>query len=123
MAAKKVLIVEDDPGIRGFVERLLRSYHYEVLTAVDGLAGVELARKESPAWILLDVMMPKMDGFQVSQLLKEAKTTKDIPILFMTSLSKMGDVEKAFSLGANDYLIKPFQAAQLIKKVEKLLPE
>lgn len=117
----KILVVDDDHSIADSIEALLKSSGYAVLRANDGQQAVELAQKESPALLVLDLLMPKMSGFEVCSALKSAPATNKISILVLTALGQMADVEKAFALGANDYLIKPFESERLLKKVAKLL--
>lgn len=117
----KILIVEDDFALADNLQALLKLKGYDVQFAPDGAAGVELARKFEPDVVLLDIMIPKVSGFDVCrQLRSEAKTAK-AKIIMTTGLQSMGDVEKAFSCGAADYLFKPFDSDRLIKKIEKVL--
>jgi DNA-binding response OmpR family regulator len=95
--------------------------NYDVVVAVNGQEGVKKARAEKPDLVLLDVMLPKIDGFEVCRIIKGEEATKRIPVLMLTSLSMVGDVEKAFAVGANDYLSKPFTNERLLAKVQSLL--
>lgn len=119
--ATKILIVEDEPAIAENLQALLSAKGYQVLLASDGSEGINLARKESPNLILLDVMLPKMGGFDVCRMLKGDPATKAIRIIMVTGLGRMGDVETAFRNGADDYIIKPFDSARLFKKIEKVM--
>jgi DNA-binding response OmpR family regulator len=119
--ATKILIVEDEPAIAENLQALLNAKGYQVLLASDGSEGINLARKESPSLILLDVMLPKMGGFDVCRMLKGDPATKAIRIIMVTGLGRMGDVETAFRNGADDYIIKPFDSARLFKKIEKVM--
>jgi DNA-binding response OmpR family regulator len=121
MAETKILVVDDDHTIADSVEALLRAKGYTVLRAVDGMEAIAVAQKEMPTLLILDLLMPKMSGFDVCGVLKGASATNKIAILVLTALGQMGDVEKAFSLGADDYLIKPFDSERLLRKVTKLL--
>lgn len=117
----KVLVIEDDFTVADNVQALLKVKGYQVAFAADGQTGVELARKEQPDVVLLDILLPKLGGFDVCRILKSDPKTKPIKIIMLTGLGRMGDVETAFSAGANDYLIKPFENERLVKKIEKLL--
>lgn len=118
---KKILIVEDDYAIADSLQAMLQVKGYGVLFAPDGQAAVEVARKEIPDVILLDILLPKLDGFDVCRILKADPKTKDIRIIVATGLGRMGDVETAFAAGACDYIIKPFDAERLLKKIEKVV--
>ena len=118
---KKILIVEDDFALADNMQALLKIKGYEVHFAADGEAGVELARKVLPDVVLLDVMIPKISGFDVCRTLRSEPKTAKIKVIMVTGLGRMGDVEKAFSCGASEYLIKPFDNDRLLKKVEKVL--
>ena len=119
----KILVVEDDFTIADNLQALLRVKGYQTLFAADGQAGVELARKEQPDIVLLDILLPKLGGFDVCRILKSDAKTKGIKIVMLTGLGRMGDVETAFSAGANDYLIKPYDNERLLKKIEKVLSD
>lgn len=119
--AVKILIVEDDPTISESLNALLTAKGYLVSTAGDGAEAVALARREKPQLMLLDVILPKMGGIDVCQILKKDPNTKDIKIVMITALGRMGDVEAAFTGGADDYLIKPFESQRLFKKIDKVI--
>lgn len=116
-----MLIVEDDFALAASMTALLKAKGYEVHFAADGEAGLELARKVLPDLVLLDVMIPKIGGFDVCRLLRTEPKTAKVKVIIVTGLGRMGDVEKAFSAGAADYLIKPFDGERLLKKVAKVL--
>ncbi len=122
MAKKKILIIEDEKGIAEDIAVRLEVEGFQVVNAYDGKMGVDNAREQNPDLILLDVLLPKIDGFEVCKILKSSPKTEKIPILMLTSLSAVGDVEKAFDAGVNDYLTKPFEYDRLLKKIRKLLP-
>lgn len=119
--ATKILIVEDELDIAENLQALLAAKGYAVTLAHDGTEGINAARKEVPDLLLLDVMLPKMGGFDVCRLLKADPATKKIRIVMVTGLGRMGDVETAFQNGADDYIIKPFDSARLFKKIEKVM--
>lgn len=117
----KILVVEDDFTIADNLKALLNVKGHQVVFAADGQAGVELARKEMPDILLLDILLPKLGGFDVCRILKSDPKTAPIKIIMLTGLGRMGDVETAFSAGANDYLIKPYDNERLVKKIDKVL--
>lgn len=102
----KILIIEDDEMMCKMYTKILSYEGFEVLNALDGVAGLAAAKKDLPSLILLDIMMPKMDGLQVLEKLKEDATTKDIPVVLLTNLGSETVINQAFSIGANGYLIK-----------------
>lgn len=117
----KILIIEDDFALADNLAALLKLKGYQVDSAPDGLSGIEAARKLKPDVILLDIMIPKVSGFDVCRSLRSDPETRGIKIIMTTGLNRMGDVEKAFSCGAADYLIKPFDSERLVKKIDKVL--
>jgi DNA-binding response OmpR family regulator len=118
---KRVLIVEDDYAIADNLKALLKLKGFEVEFAADGEAGIEAARKFKPDVILLDIMIPKVSGFDACRILRSDSKTQNAKIIMITGLDRMGDVEKAFSAGASEYLIKPFDSERLFKKIDKVL--
>lgn len=117
----KILVVEDDFAIADNLQALLKVKGFKVCFAPDGQSAVELARKEMPDLILLDIMIPRLGGFDVCRILKSEEKTQGIKIIVITGLGRMGDVETAFSCGASDYVIKPIDTERLLKKIEKAL--
>lgn len=119
----KILVVDDIEMNVEILNELLND-KYEVLSALDGEFGLEIASEDSPDLILLDIMMPYMDGFEVCRRLKSNEKTKDIPIIFISAKSEEESIEKAYSIGGIDYLEKPFRPLELLAKIkreEKLL--
>ena len=121
MNAVRILIVEDEPEIADNLSALLTAKGHKVVTCTEGADGVARARKEPFDLLLLDVMLPRMSGFDVCKLLKADPKTAKLKIVMVTGLGRMGDVEEAFRAGADDYLIKPFDSVRLFKKIEKVL--
>ena len=119
--AIKVLIVEDEPAIADNLQALLQAKGFEAACALDGAEGVTAARKFNPDLMLLDIMLPKLSGIEVCRILKADPATKNIRIVMVTGLGRTGDVELAFSAGADDYLIKPYDTDRLFKKIETVL--
>jgi DNA-binding response OmpR family regulator len=121
---KKILFVEDEPHLQKEVGEILTQEGFEVLSALDGEEGLELIKKEKPDLILLDLILPKKDGFEVLKEMKEDEDLKNIPVIVLTNLEGMGDVEKAMSLGATTYLVKAnYELENVITKIKKTLKE
>jgi DNA-binding response OmpR family regulator len=116
--AYRILLVEDDPALRETVEYNLRNQGYEVLTAADGHRALDLARREGPDLMLLDVMLPGIDGFEVCRLLRRESS---LPILMLTARSDEVDRVVGLEMGADDYLTKPFSMRELMARVKALL--
>ncbi len=112
-----ILIVDDRPTNLEILFELFEQTQFEVSFASDGRACLEIARSDHPDMILLDVMMPEMDGFEVCRRLKLHADTRDIPVIFMTALSDTVDKIKGFELGAIDYITKPFQAQEVLARI------
>lgn len=116
-----VLIVDDEPHIRRILQFLLEQQGFRVLSAANGQQGVEAARQEMPDLILLDLMMPGMDGFEVCNVLRGDYKTNQIPIIIVTAKGEIGDRVKGLEGGANDYLIKPYDNKELLLRVRNTL--
>src|SRR3989304_4050110 len=110
-ARNTVLVVEDEEHIRTVVEYNLRRQGFDVYTAENGLGGLDLARKVRPAVILLDWVMPELEGLEVLAELKRDRATSKILVLMLTARGMAGDMERALRLGADDYITKPFDPA------------
>ena len=117
----KVLVVDDEAPIRLLCRVNLEAERMEVLEAADGESGLETARAERPDVVLLDVMMPGMDGWQVAERLVEDQTTSHIPIVFLTARAELRDRARGLELGGVDYITKPFNPVELASVVESLL--
>ena len=118
---KKILIIEDNEEVRENTAEILELSNYQVLTADNGKAGVELALKEKPDLIVCDIMMPVLDGYGVFHLLTKHEETSGIPFIFLTAKSEKTDFRKAMELGADDYLTKPFDGTELLNAVKTRL--
>ena len=114
-----ILCIDDDQDVRRLIERFLEKSGYEVISAASGIKGLEIIKKTKPDLILLDIMMPEMDGYEVCTSLQESTETAYIPVIFVTVLGEEKDKARAFSVGAVDYLVKPIQKDILIDKVHK----
>ena len=117
----KVLIVDDEAPIRLLCRVNLEAEGMQVVEAADGIAGVEAAYAEKPDVILLDVMMPGMDGWQVAERLVEDESTTNIPLIFLTARAELRDRARGLELGGVDYITKPFNPVELASVVERLL--
>jgi len=116
-----ILIIDDEPDIAEVLAARLDLEGYKTRMANNGKEGIESARGKKPDLIILDVMMPVLNGYEACKILKNDEKTKTIPILILTALPHVGDADKAFEVGANDYLNKPYKNDRLIEKVKKLL--
>jgi DNA-binding response OmpR family regulator len=117
----KVLIVEDDRAVSELLRLRLTYAHYEVITANNGREGWEQVQKEKPDLVILDVIIPIINGIELCELIKKSEQFKKIPVIMLTSKKTVGDWEKGFEAGADAYLNKPYDWNELIKNVEKLL--
>lgn len=117
----RILIVDDNQANRELLEAYLATTDCELDIAVDGREALDKARSFRPDLILLDVMMPKLSGFEVCQKIKQDAELKGIMILMVTALNELGDIERAVDAGTNDFLSKPVQKLELLKRVENLL--
>ncbi|MBI5729080.1 MAG: response regulator [Candidatus Magasanikbacteria bacterium] len=117
-----VLLVEDDVFLAGIYQKKFEMEGYKISTAENGEKGLADAKKKKPDIILLDILLPKMDGFTVLQNLKADTATKNIPVILLTNLGQKDDVEKGLEAGAADYLIKAhFKPSEIVDKVKKVL--
>lgn len=121
MAKGKILIIEDDRDIVEMVEYNLEEEGYETLSALNGEAGLELAGRQYPDLIILDVMLPLIDGFEVCRKLKSNDVTADIPIIILSAKSQETDKVVGLELGADDYVTKPFSPRELIARIRAIL--
>jgi len=118
----KILIVEDDRFLRELIARKLKNEGYEVLEAVDGEEGLKRIKEEKPDLILLDLILPGIDGFEVLAKAKEDPDTTQIPVIILSNLGQREEVEKGLKLGAIDYLIKAhFTPGEIIEKIKNIL--
>ena len=116
-----VLLVDDDPVILKLLQVNFEMEGYHVSCANDGVEGLEKARAERPDIVLLDIMMPRMDGLEVTKALKGDPETKDIPIILLSAKAQASDVQAGKDMGADDYLTKPFDPLELLERVSELL--
>ena len=117
----RILVAEDEPYILKALDFRLKNLGHEIIAAVDGGEALEIATKEKPDLVLLDIMMPVMDGFQVLRKLKSQEKTKNIPVIMLTAKSQEKDIVTGLEDGATDYITKPFSFAELIARVNRTL--
>jgi two-component system, cell cycle response regulator DivK len=117
----KILLVEDNEMNRDMLSRRLQRKGHEVLIALDGIQGIELAQTQQPDLILMDMSLPVMDGWQATQQLKAAPETGGIPIIALTAHAMAGDREKCLEVGCDDYDTKPVEFSRLLAKIQALL--
>ncbi len=121
MNERKVLVVDDEENIIQILEFSIEAEGYEVITASNGEEAIKKARKEQPNLIILDIMMPKVDGYEVCRVLKRNPLTKKIPVILLTAKGREIDKRLGFEVGASDYIVKPFSPSKLIDKINEHL--
>jgi DNA-binding response OmpR family regulator len=119
--AKRILVVEDEPRVLEVIKKRLEVAGHHVITAVDGAEGFELAKSENPDLIVLDLMLPKKDGYDVCWELKHDPRYEPIPILMLTARTQDSEIERGMKSGADGYMIKPFDGKVLVDRVAELL--
>jgi CheY-like chemotaxis protein len=117
----RILIADDNQQNRELIEAYLADEGHEILMAADGRQTLDVALARQPDLVLLDIMMPKLSGYEVCEQLKQDARTRDIPVLMVTALKEMGDIEKAVAAGADDFLSKPVHRLELKTRVRSLL--
>lgn len=118
---KSILLVEDDEFLAELYATKLNLEGYKVYLATDGVKGLKMAKEKLPHLILLDILLPKLDGFGVLSALKKDPSTKAIPVILLTNLSQRNEVKKGLALGAQDYLIKAhFMPSEVVAKIKRL---
>jgi len=119
---KKILFIEDESALQKTFSDLLSKAGYKMISALDGESGLRLAQEEQPDLILLDLILPRMHGFDVLENLKQNTEVKHIPIVVLTNLGEIKDVEKALSLGATTYLVKTdYKLEEVLERIKKIL--
>jgi len=118
---EKILVIEDDPSALRFIEYTLKLEGYQVLSAKDGLEGIKKARDEHPSLIVLDIMLPGLDGYALCQQLRQKPETSLLPILMLSAKARQEDKDIGLRMGADDYLTKPADPVVIIAKVKALL--
>ncbi|MBS3939488.1 MAG: response regulator [Actinobacteria bacterium] len=118
----RVLAVDDDPTILRLLQVNLEMEGHDVLTAENGQSALEVIRAERPQVVLLDVMMPEMDGFQVCEAVRADPDIADTPIVFVSARAQQADLDRGYASGADGYITKPFDPLDLIETIERLAP-
>lgn len=121
MAAKRILLVDDETQLVEMVKMRLEANDYEVLCAHDGQEALDKARKEKPDLIILDLMLPKIDGYKVCRMLKFDEKYRNIPIILFTARAQETDIKLGKEVGADAYIAKPFDPPSLLEKIKELL--
>jgi DNA-binding response OmpR family regulator len=122
MGNKKILVVEDEVSLQKSLSEFLVEENFEVISALDGEKGLIMAQEEKPDLILLDIILPKKDGYEVLTELKQGENTKRIPVILLTNLEGPEDIEKAFESGASTYLVKSnYKLEDIVKKIKETL--
>ena len=117
----KILVIDDDKAINELVKTNLELNGYEVVQAYDGTEGFALAKQELPELVILDVMMPEVDGYTVAQRIRQCDEIADTPIIMLTALSELDNKAEGYNIGIDDYLTKPFEIDELIMRTRALL--
>jgi DNA-binding response OmpR family regulator len=118
---KKILVVDDDPYILMSLEFLMKKNGFDVMVARNGTEALEIVEKQVPDIVLLDIMMPDVDGYAICKHIKSSKKLKEAKVVFMSAKSKETDIQKGYDLGASLYVTKPFSTRQLLKQVQELI--
>jgi two-component system alkaline phosphatase synthesis response regulator PhoP len=118
---KKILVIEDDPATLRLIDYSLRHKGYQVLTASNGLEGLRKAHNEAPDLVILDVMLPGIDGFEICHRLRSEPDTAPLPILMLSAKAQEIDKDTGLKVGADDYLAKPADPSEIVSRVENLL--
>ena len=119
---KKILFIEDEAALQKTLSSALKDAGFSVIQALDGDTGLRLIQREKPDLVLLDLILPKKDGFEVLRGLKENRETQSIPVIVLTNLGGLREVQSALDLGARDYLIKTnYKPSELVEKVKMIL--
>ncbi len=118
---KKILIVDDNPDLIAILQVLLKNKGYDTVQATNGMQAVDIATAQLPDLIVMDIMMPQMNGLQAARMIRENPKTRSIPILALTAKISYTDTEECLESGFSDHIAKPFTGAQLASRIEKLL--
>ena len=120
-AGSRMLVIDDSPTIVALLKRMLQQNHYEVLEAFDAESGIEIARREVPDLIFLDIVLPGMDGFNALRTLRRDPATKDVPIIMISGNAQATEQFYVQRIGADDFMKKPFSRAEVFSRIEQLL--
>ena len=119
----KVLVVDDEPNILMSLEFLMRKSGYEVYIARDGAEAMQLVHEQHPSVLVLDIMMPEVDGYEVCRLIKTNPGLAQIKVIFLSAKSKEADIDRGYAAGADLYLTKPFSTKELVKRIQEFIPQ
>ena len=121
LAPKRILVCDDDPVILRLLQVNLELEGFEVLSAHHGQEAVRVALDEHPDLVILDIMMPRMDGYQACEILKGDDATKDIPVVFLSAKAQQSDIDRGKAYGVDEYVTKPFDPDELLEIIERLV--
>ncbi len=122
MAKKKILIIEDETTLQGALLEFLEAEGFEAISAADGETGIEMVKTEKPDLVLLDIIIPKKDGYKVLAEMKKDPKTKEIPVILLTNLESPEDIQRAFELGATTYLVKSnYKLEDVVNRIKEML--
>ena len=121
MAPRQILVVDDDPINARFIASLLREHEYDVLVAEDGAQALELVQKHELAMVVCDLVMPYRDGYSVLRAIRRNEAFRELPVLLLSMRDREEDIVKGLEEGADDYVIKPFNARELLARIRKIL--
>mgnify|MGYP000963970495 FL=1 len=116
-----IIVIDDDYAIRRLIKFTLEKEHYKVITAEDALEGINTLNSRKIDLIILDIIMPDIDGYEALKIIKSSDHLKDIPVLMLTAKNEIDDMMKGFELGADEYLAKPFELSELLARIRNLL--
>ena len=119
----KILIADDDPIVRSFLDALLTDAGYEVITASDGEKALAGVREQKPDLVILDLVMPYRDGFEVCRAIRSTPEVRSVPVIILSMKDRESDALKAFDLGADEFIRKPFNPLELLARIKKLLAQ
>ncbi len=120
---KKILIVDDEPDFVQLLSIRLKSNGYDVISASDGESGLKKAQAEKPDLVILDALMPKINGFELCKRFRENESTKDVPLIMLTALAQERDLSKGIKGGADCFITKPFNAVDLLHEIETVMQD
>lgn len=120
LADKKILVVDDEPFILKSLTFVLRKEGFHVESATNGLEALEIIRKEKPSLVFLDIMMPKMNGLEVCQWIRQDPQLRDIHVIILTAKGQEADREKGLQIGADEYMTKPFSPSMVVKRIREI---
>ena len=123
MSKKKILLIEDTPETIDIIRKVLSNNNYDVFISTDGESSIEKADMNKPDLILLDILMPGIDGYETCKRLKENKSTKDIPVVFLSAYANKDEIRQGLALGADEYLTKPISPDVLADRVSYILSQ